>query len=66
MTTLFVADKESKENTLGIDSFISINPPVELMFALKELDKNNDDWNKNPSNLKHKTAVTAAKILKLF
>ena len=66
MTTLFVADKESKENTLGIDSFISINPPVELMFALKELDKNNDEWNKNPSNLKHKTAVTAAKILKLF
>lgn len=66
MTTLFVADKESKDNTLGIDNFISINPPVELMFALKELDKNNDDWNKNPSNLKHKTAVTAAKILKLF
>lgn len=66
MTTLFVADKENRENALGIDNFISINPPVELMFALKELDKNNDDWNKNPSNLKHKTAVTAAKILKLF
>lgn len=65
VTTLFVADKENKENTLGIDKYISINPPVELMFALKELDKNNDSWNKNPSNLKHKTAVTAAKILKL-
>ncbi len=66
VTTLFVAEKESRENTLGIDNFISINPPVELMFALKELDKNNDEWNKNPSNLKHKTAVTAAKILNLF
>ena len=65
VTTLFVADKENKENTLGINKYISINPPVELMFALKELDKNNDSWNKNPSNLKHKTAVTAAKILKL-
>ena len=65
VTTLFVADKENKENTLGINKYISINPPVELMFALKELDKNNDSCNKNPSNLKHKTAVTAAKILKL-
>ncbi len=65
MTTLFVAENENKEKMLDIDKYISINPPVELMFALKEIDKNNDEWNKNPSNLKHRTAVTAAKILSL-
>ena len=65
MTTLFIADKESKENTLDINKFIAINPPIELMFSLKELDKNNDEWNLNPNNLKHRTAVTAAKILSL-
>lgn len=65
-TTLFMADKEDKEKLIGIDKFISINPPIELIYALKELDKNNEEWNKNPSNLKHKTACTAAKILNLY
>ncbi len=65
VTTLFVAENEDREKILNIDKYISINPPVELMFALKELDKNNDQWNLNPSNLKHRTAVTAAKILSL-
>jgi len=66
VTTLFIADKENKENTLGIDEYISINPPVELMYALKVLDKNNNEWNNNKGDLKHKTAVTAAKILDLL
>ncbi len=65
MTALFIADKESRENTLNIDKYISINPPVELMYSLKELDKNNDEWNLNPNNIKHRTAITAAKILSL-
>lgn len=66
MTTLFIAEDEAKNPKLNINKYISINPPIELIFALKELDKNNDEWNKNPSNIKHKTAVTAAKILDLF
>lgn len=66
LATLFMGDLEAKSGKkLGIEKFISINPPVELLYALKSLDKNNDEWNKNPGDLKHRTAVTAAKILNL-
>lgn len=66
LATLFMGDFEEHHNkTLGIEKYISVNPPVELVYALKALDKNNDEWNKNPDNLKHRTAVTAAKILDL-
>ncbi len=62
---LFLADKEYKNNTMNITKYISINPPIEILFALKQLDKNNDEWNKNPSEIKQRTAVTAAKILQI-
>ncbi len=63
MSALFLANAENKENTLNISKFISINPPVELLYAMDTIDKNSEDWNKNPNNLKERTAVTAAKIL---
>lgn len=65
IATLFLADKEYKNPTLGITKYISVNPPVELMYAMKQIDKNTTEWNKNPENLKERTAVTAAKILQI-
>lgn len=65
IATLFLAEKEYKNNTLGITKYISINPPVELMYAMMQIDKNTAEWNKNPADLKHRTAVTAAKILQI-
>ena len=65
MATLFLADKESKNNTLHIDKFIAVSPPVELVYALEQLDKNGEDFDKNSPEVKHKTAITAAKILQL-
>lgn len=66
LETLFVADKEYKNNKLNISKFISINPPIELLYAMKQVDKNNIAWKENPNNLKERVAVTAAKILKLL
>ncbi len=66
METLFLAAKEAKNNTLGIDKFISINPPVELIYAMKQIDKNSEEWNKSPENFKNKTAVTAAKVMRIY
>lgn len=63
MSTLFLADDENRENKLNISKYISINPPIELLYALNVIDNNSEEWNKNPNNLKEKTAVTAAKIL---
>ncbi len=65
MATLFVAEKESKNNTLGIDKFIAISPPIELVYALEQLDKNANEFDKSSDEVKRKTAVTAAKILQL-
>ena len=66
IATLFLADKEYKNNTLNITKFISINPPIELMYAMKEVDKSNAEWQNNPNNLKERVAVTAAKVIQLL
>lgn len=65
MVTLFVAEKESKNNILNVDKFIAISPPIELVYALEQLDKNGEEFDKNSPEVKHKTAITAAKILQL-
>jgi len=67
LTTLFLASNEYKNgNPLGITKFISINPPIELLYAMKAVDKINDEWQKNPDNLKERVGYTAAKILNLY
>ena len=64
-TGLFVAAKEEVDNTLGISKFISINPPIEAFYALSQLDRNCEEWNKDPNNIKMRAAVTAGKILQV-
>jgi len=66
MSALFVAELESKNNILGIDKYISICPPIELKYAINILDKNSEEFDKNPDEVKQKTAVSAAKILQLY
>jgi len=65
LSSLFLADKESKNNTLGITKFIAISPPVELVYAVEQLDKNSQEFDNNSDDVKHKTAITAAKILQI-
>lgn len=64
--TLFVADLESKENTLNITKYISINPPVELLYAVNVIDKNNDIASNNPVDIKKRVAIGASKIIQLY
>lgn len=66
MMTLFLADIEARNNTLNTVKYISINPPIELLYAMKQIDKNNEEWNKNPYGLKEKVGITAAKVLDLY
>ena len=67
LTTLFLGDNEYKTgNKLGIKNYISINPPIELLYAMKAVDKLNEEWQKNPDNLKERVTYTAAKILSLY
>ena len=65
LTTLFLADEEFKNNTLDITKYISICPPVELVYAMEQVDKNSEEWNKNADDLKQKAGITAAKVVQL-
>lgn len=65
MTTLFLANEESKENTLNITRYISINPPVSLLYAMRQIDKNSEEWSLIPDSLKEKVALTAAKVIQV-
>ncbi len=65
LTTLFLANSEFKNNTLNITKYISICPPVELVYAMEQVDQNSEEWNKNPDNLKETAAITAAKVVQL-
>ncbi len=65
MMTLFVANSEYKEDTLGVTKYISICPPIELTYALEQVDKNGEEWYKNPNDLKNRVAQTASKVVQL-
>jgi phospholipid-binding lipoprotein MlaA len=65
MATLFVGDKESKNNTLGISKFIAISPPIELVYAMTQADKNCVEFNHSTEETKQKIAITATKIIQL-
>lgn len=64
MNSLFIADKESQNKTLNISMTIAICPPIELTYAMEQVDSNyvysdNDEFKENVS-------VAAAKILALL
>ena len=64
MAALFLADKEYKNNTLGKIRVVSVCPPVELEYAMMQVDKNMSDW--EPEDFKNNSALTAAKMLDYF
>lgn len=65
LTALFLGEKEYNNNTLNITKYISICPPVELIYAMNAIDKNTSEWNNDPTNLKDKVALTAAKVIQI-
>ena len=66
LTSLFVGAKEYKNNTLGNVKFISICPPIDLIYAMKQVDKTSQEWNNSPEDFKQKVALTASKVVKLY
>lgn len=65
LTALFLGEKEYQNNTLNITKYISICPPVELIYAMNAIDKNTSEWNNDPTDLKNRVALTAAKIIQI-
>lgn len=65
MMTLFVGGSEFRNDTLGVTKYIAICPPIELTYALEQVDKNGEEWYKNPNDLKNRVAQTASKVVQL-
>ena len=65
LTTIFIADKEFHNNTLNITKYISVCPPVNLIYAMEQVDRNGEEWNKNSNDLKRRVALTASKVIQL-
>lgn len=65
MATLFLANKEMENNTLGISKYIAISPPIELVYAIKQVDKNSSEFDYESFDSKQKLATTAAKIIQI-
>ncbi len=68
LTGLFVTAQNGdnslkEEDFLEISNCIAINPPIEILFAMKQIDNYSQEWKNNPEDLKFKTALTAEKIL---
>ena len=66
LTSLFIGAKEYKNSTLGDIEIISICPPCDLIYAMKQVDKHSQDWNKSSEDLKQRVATAAAKAVKLY
>jgi phospholipid-binding lipoprotein MlaA len=58
--TLFISQMEEHDSRIGIDRYLAINPPVDLYYGIKQLDKFFNVWKKWPRDEVVNRAVTAA------
>ena len=66
MTTLFVGALEEKKPLVNFTNYISINPPIDILYALKQFDKNTQEWNSDTSDIKSRTGIAAGKIIQVL
>lgn len=65
LTGIFVAEQESKENTLGISNYYFVCPPVDIFYALRQIDSFADNNIVKSIDLKQSVSTTSEKILQI-
>ncbi|MCR5265806.1 MAG: MlaA family lipoprotein [Cyanobacteria bacterium RUI128] len=63
---LFMAEQESKDNTMGQAQFIAICPPIDLVYSVKQVDAFSQEWTNFGDDLKPKVAMAASKAVKMY
>ena len=66
LDVLYIAELESRDNRLGKTQYISICPPIDLIYALRQVDLYTEEWKNFPDTLKQKVAYTSAKLVNLY
>lgn len=65
LMTMYVAEKENSETINNKNKYIAICPPVELVYAMNQVDKISENWKENPDTIKDDIAITAEKIIEI-
>lgn len=63
LMTLYMAEKEYTNDTNN--KYIAICPPVELLYAMRQVDKISEHWKNNYDNIKDDVAITVEKIIEI-
>ena len=63
LMTLYVAEKEYSKDSKN--KYIAICPPIELLYAMRQVDKISEHWKNNPDTIKDDVAMTAEKIIEI-
>ena len=66
LTSLFMGAKEYEHNTLGDTQYIAICPPIDLIYAMKQVDKYTIKSDLPKEELQELVGMTSAKILRLY
>lgn len=66
LTALFAAAQEENDNTLNISKYITLSPPIELFYAMKQMDKSTQEWKNDTSDLKMRLALTTEKTSNIY
>jgi len=66
LDVLFMAEQESKENTMGNVQYIAICPPIDLLYSVNTVDNYSKEWVNFGDDLKHRVALAAAKAVKIY
>lgn len=65
LTGLLVADQESLEGTLGISNYYFVCPPIDIFYALKQIDSFADNNILKSNDLMQSVSMTSEKILQI-
>ena len=65
LMTMYLAEKENSQTINNENKYIAICPPVELVYAMTQVDKISENWKNSPDTIKDDIAMTAEKIIEI-
>lgn len=66
LETLFISSIDAKEKKINFDRFLALDPPVNMLHAVRALDSLNDIWKKWPKDKRLSNTIAIGKKYKSF
>jgi len=65
-TLLYLANKQFEDGAKNIDKFIAVCPPIQLLFAIEQIDRIIACWRNSNEETASAIALTAAKVMSAY